>query len=111
MPLTPAPSWAPPPSFPYLPWRKCTLAPHLLPAMGEVHSEEERLILAWDLLRGNHQQVADPGGPCRLQLGSLGGGQSQTNRFQGPKDPAPTPGIPGPPGIPIPSASASLDLN
>lgn len=62
------------PSFPYLPWRKCTLAPHLLPAMGEVHSEEERLILAWDVLRRDHQQVADAGGPRRLQLGSLGGG-------------------------------------
>lgn len=51
------------------------------------------------------------GGRAASNWAAWGGEQSQTNRFQGPKDPAPTTGTPDPPGIPIPFASASLDLN
>lgn len=38
-------------------------------AVREVHAQEHCLILAHTFSGGNDQQVAEPGGPCCLQLG------------------------------------------
>lgn len=44
----------------------------LLPAVGEVYPQKDCLILAQVFPCGDYQQVAEPGGPCCLQLGCLG---------------------------------------
>lgn len=64
----------------------------LPPAIREVHSQEDRLILAHAFSRGNYQQVAEPGRPGRLQLDRLGGGEREARGTvaQGPCAPAPT---------------------
>lgn len=44
----------------------------LPPAIREIHAQKDCLILAQTFSCGNYQQVAEPGGPGRLQLGCLG---------------------------------------
>ena len=61
------------PSVPAPPHRALLfLLPLLPPAVREVHAQKDCLILTQTFSGGNDQQVAEPGGPSRLQLGCLG---------------------------------------